>query len=140
MKLRLLSMCLALSLSCSLVLPGAARAHDGASELSALSMLPVAVSVAAPVGLLSAGAVFTVVAVEAASGATVWVLERASDGARASVTVSGQVAGGVSVVAGTGVVALACSAGWVLSAAGQAIAFIPNELGKALLYNERVTR
>jgi hypothetical protein len=126
MKLRLLSMCLAVSLSATLALPSPARAHDAASELSALSMLPLAVSVAAPVGLLSAGAVFTVVAVEAASGATVWVLERASDGARASVTVSGQVAGGVSVVAGTGVVALACSAGWVLSAAGQAIAFIPN--------------
>jgi len=28
----------------------------------------------------------------------------------------------------------------VLSAAGKAIAFIPNEIGKALLYNERVTR
>jgi hypothetical protein len=34
----------------------------------------------------------------------------------------------------------AIGAGWVLSAAGAAIAFIPNEVGKALLYNERVTR
>jgi hypothetical protein len=144
MKTRIRSWCLSLTVSLAVSLPlawpGYAQAHEAASELSALSMLPVAVSVAAPVGLLSAGAVFTVVAVEAASGATVWVLERASDGAQASVKVSGQVAGGVSVVAGTGVVALACSAGWVLSAAGQAIAFMPNELGKALLYNERVTR
>jgi hypothetical protein len=118
---------------------GPARAHDGASELSALSMLPVAISVAAPVGLLSAGAAFTVVAVESAAGATVWVLERASDGARASITLSAQVAGGVSVLAGTAVVATAISAGWVLSAAGKAVAFIPNEIGKALLYHERVT-
>ena len=118
---------------------GPARAHDGASELSALSMLPVAISVAAPVGLLSAGAAFTVVAVESAAGATVWVLERASDGARASITLSAQVAGGVSVLAGTAVVATANSAGWVLSAAGKAVAFIPNEIGKALLYHERVT-
>ena len=28
----------------------------------------------------------------------------------------------------------------VLTAAGVAIAYIPNEVGKALLYNERVTR
>lgn len=118
---------------------GPARAHDGASELSALSMLPVAISVAAPVGLISAGAAFTVVAVESAAGATVWVLERASDGARASITLSAQVAGGVSVLAGTAVVATAISAGWVLSAAGKAVAFIPNEIGKALLYHERVT-
>jgi hypothetical protein len=128
---------------CLALLGGAhqpAAAHDGASELSALSLLPVALSVAAPVGLLSAGAAFTVVAVEAASEGTVWVLERAADGAQASVTLSGAAVGGVSVIAGTAVLATACSAGWVLSAAGQAIAFIPNEIGKALLYNERVTR
>ena len=103
-------------------------------------MLPIAVSVAAPVALLSAGAVLTVVAVQATSAGTLWVLERASDGARISLTVSGQVAGELSVAAGTAVVVTAFSAGWVLSAAGQAIAYIPNEIGKALLYNERVTR
>lgn len=116
-----------------------ARAHDAASELSTLSMLPVAISVAAPVGLLSAGAVFTVVAVESTAGATVWVLERASDGARASLQLGAQVVGGASMLAGTAVVSTAISAGWVLSAAGKAVAFIPNEIGKALLYHERVT-
>ena len=131
---------LILAAALSLALSGAVQAHNGASEMSALSMLPVAISVAAPVGLLSAGAVFTVVAVEAASDGRVWVLERASDGARASVTLSAAAVGGVSVLAGTAVVATAFSAGWVLSAAGKAIAFIPNEVGKALLYNERVTR
>ena len=128
------------SLALALALPLQARANTAVSEASALSMLPVAVSVVAPVGLLSAGAAFTVVAVEAASAGTVWILERASDGARASVTLGGQVAGGVSVVAGTAVLATAFSAGWVLSAAGQAIAYIPNEIGKALLHNERVAR
>jgi hypothetical protein len=125
----------ALAIACA----GPVRAH-GASDASALSALPVAVSVAAPVAVLSAGAALTVVAVEATSAGTVWVLERASDGARASVTVSGAVVGGVSVVAGTAVLVTAFSAGWVLSAAGQAICFIPNEIGKALLYNERVSR
>lgn len=126
-------------LALAIAFAGPVRAH-GASDASALSALPVAVSVAAPVAVLSAGAALTVVAVEATSAGTVWVLERASDGARASVTVSGAVVGGVSVVAGTAVLVTAFSAGWVLSAAGQAICFIPNEIGKALLYNERVTR
>ncbi|KNZ31191.1 MAG: hypothetical protein AD742_18475 [Methylibium sp. NZG] len=120
---------------------GAAHAHNTQlSEASALSALPIAMSVAAPVMLLSAGAVLSVVAVEAASTGTVWVLERASDGARASVQLSAQAAGGLSVAAGTAVLVTAMSAGWVLSAAGRAIAFIPNEIGAALLYNERVTR
>lgn len=117
-----------------------ALAHGGASEASALSMLPIAVSVAAPVALLSGGAMLTVVAVQASAEGTVWILERASDGARASVTLSAQAAGGVSVIAGTVVLATAISTGWVLSAAGKAIAFIPNEVGRALLHNERVTR
>ncbi|RQP24239.1 hypothetical protein [Piscinibacter terrae] len=121
---------------------GSARASahpPNASDASALSMLPIAVSVTAPVTLLSAGAVLTVVAVEATSTDTVWVLERASDGTRMSLTLSGAAAGGLSVAAGASVTVTAFSAGWVLSQAGQAIAYIPNAVGKALLYNERIT-
>ena len=118
-----------------------ARAHPpNASDASALSMLPVAISVAAPALFLSAGAMLTVVAVEASAAGVVCVLERASDGARASITLSAQAVGGLSVAAGTVVMVSAFSAGWVLSAAGRAIAYIPNEIGAALLYNERVTR
>lgn len=130
---------LVLSVSLSLAVP-AARAQSTLSDASALSMLPVAVSVTAPVMILSAGAMLTVVAVETSATGAVWVLERASDGARASVRWAGQAAGTASVAVGTGVLVTAVSAGWVLSAAGQALAFIPNELGASLLYNERITR
>ena len=116
-----------------------ATAHAQSVEASMLSTLPVAVSVAAPL-LLSAGAVLTVVAVEASATGAVWVLERASDGARSTLRLSAQAAGGLSVVTGTAVLVTVMSTGWVLSAAGAAIAFIPNEIGAALLYNERVTR
>ena len=114
-----------------------AQAHNNvASELSDISLRPVAVVIAAPALVLSAGATLSVVAVEASAEGTVWVLERASDGARASIRLAGQSATAI----GTGVVVTAMSAGWLLSAAGQAVAFIPNEIGKSLLYNERVTR
>lgn len=121
--------------------PGAALAHPqpGLSEASALSALPVAVSVAAPVMVLSAGVVLTVVAVDASVTGTVWVLERASDGARIVVRFAGRVAEGASVAVGTAVVVTVLSTGYVLSAAGQAIAFIPNAIGASLLYNERIT-
>ena len=117
-----------------------ANAQSAVSEVSALSALPIAVSVAAPLMVLSAGATLTVVAVEASAVGAVWVLERASDGARATLKLSAQAAGGLSVAAGTVVVVTAMSTGWVLSTASEAIAFIPNEIGAALLYNERVTR
>mgnify|MGYP007005567095 CR=1 FL=1 len=89
--------------------------------------------------VLSAGVSLTVVAVQASALGTVWILERASDGAQASITLSGAAAAGLSVAAGTVVLCTALSTGWVLSAAGQAIAFIPNTIGAALLYNERVS-
>jgi hypothetical protein len=135
---RLLSSCLAVAVLLASL--GRAEAHPPhASDASALSMLPVAVSVAAPVVILSAGATLTVVAIETTSAGTVWLLERASDGAQASITLGAQAASGLSVAAGTVVVVSAFSAGWVLSQAGKAIAYIPNEIGAALLHNERLT-
>jgi hypothetical protein len=95
--------------------------YPNASDASALSLLPVAVSVAAPVAILSAGAVLTVVAVPGLAAGTVWVLERASDGARASVNLASSAVVGL----GAAVMVTAVSAGWVLSAAGEAIAVHP---------------
>jgi hypothetical protein len=118
----------------------AAQAHGDLSDASALSLLPVAVSVAAPSAVLVGGAVLTVVAVQASATGTVLLLERASDGARATLHFSGHVAQGAVLSIGGAVLVTAVASGWVLSAAGQAIAFIPNEIGRALLYNERITR
>jgi hypothetical protein len=128
----------AAALSTALMSP--ARAHSDVSEASALSMLPIAVSVAAPSMILGAGAVLTVVSVQASAVGTVWVLERASDGARATLHFSGHVAQGAALSIGGAVMVTALTSGVVLSAAGNAIAFIPNEIGRALLHNERITR
>jgi hypothetical protein len=117
-----------------------ASAHSELSEASAMSALPVAVSVAAPVMLLAGGAALTVVSVQASATGTLWVLERAFDGARATLQFSGHVAGASLAAAGTAVLVTALSSGWLISAAGQAIAFVPNAIGASLLYNERVTR
>lgn len=126
-------------LACAATL-GGAHAHRGnTSELSTLSALPIALSVAMPAMLLSSGAALAVVAVEASAEGTVVILESASDGARASVRLGRDAAGHLSLAAGTVVTCTAVSAGWVLSTAGKAIAFIPNELGMALLHNQRVT-
>ncbi len=142
----------ALGLCCALAgaLPPAAQAHGrahgraerggSASELSAASLVPVALSVALPLAVLSVAGIYTVKAVELSAQGSVWVLERASDGARISVTVASEAAAGALLAAGATVTALACSAGWVLHTAGKAIAIVPNAVGQTLMYNERVTR
>ena len=128
------------TLALGMALTTSARAHSEVSELSALSLLPVAVSVAAPSMLIVGGAMLTVVSVQASAAGTVWLLERASDGARATLHFCGHVAQGAALSVGGAVTVTALASGHVLSAAGQAIAFIPNELGRALIYNERITR
>ena len=128
-----------------------AQAQSEVSVLSAISAMPLAsvvgaastvagAVVAVPVALSVGGAVLVVRAVHTSVKGTVYVLERASDAAPVSVEVSGQVINGVAVSVGTAVQVGVISAGTVLSVAGQAIAFIPNEIGKALLHNERLTK
>jgi hypothetical protein len=137
-------------LSLGTLMAGTARAHSDASELSAMSALPLAsvvavggpvagASLAAPIFLSTAGAVFGISAVEIGAASTVYVLERASDGARISVEIAGRGAASASVVAGTTVTVSVIGAGIILSVAGEAIAFVPNALGRALLHNERLT-
>lgn len=124
-----------------------AQAQSEASTLSAVSAMPLAsvvgasagAVVAVPVAFSTAGAVLVVKSVELSAHGTVYVLERVSDGARASVEVLGKAAAGVSTAAGTAVSVGIIAAGVVLSVAGTVIAFVPNEIGRALLHNHRVT-
>ena len=149
------SLLLAGALALALTVASPARAQSEASLL--LSALPVAVVVgtgsaaagsvavagaavsAVPVAFSVVGASLVVKAVEVTASGTIYLLERASDGAQASVRVAGNVASGVVMGVGTVVAVSAIGTGLLLSTAGEILAFIPNELGRALLHNERVT-
>jgi hypothetical protein len=112
---------------------------DASAAASALSIaLPIGVSVAGPAMLLSAGVSLTVVAVQASAVGTVWILERASDGARVSVEWAASGVKAASMAVGTALAVTVLSTGWVLSAAGEAIAFIPNQVGASLIHNEKI--
>jgi len=63
------------------------------------------------------------------------VLEGAADASRATVRLSGRAAAGVSLAAGTALEVVTASTGYVLVMSGKAIAFLPNEAGKALLHH-----
>lgn len=106
-------------------------ATSAAGGTVALSAVPAVLSVG--------GAVLVVKSVEVSARGSVWVLERASDGVAVSLEVAASAAQATSVGVGTAVSVAVIGTGVLLSAAGQAIAFIPNELGRALLYNERLT-
>ena len=138
----------AFGVACALLGGGAAQARSEASLV--LSTLPVASVVAAatsgasetvvaiPLFLSAAGAYVVVVAVEPSADGVSYVLKNMADGASAVVKVSGQAAGALSVGVGTVVQTSAIGAGVILSTAGKVLAFIPNEIGKALMHNERL--
>lgn len=65
------------------------------------------------------------------------VLENAVDASRATLRLSGKAAAGVSIAVGTTLEVVMASTGYVLVMAGKALAFIPNEAGKALLHHSR---
>ena len=137
----------ALTLATAAIAP--VHAHGEASVLSSLSALPVASIVggsavagslvAVPLALSVTGAVLTVTAVEASANGVVLVLERASDGAQASVELLGRGLAGLAIGVGSVVGCSVIGTGVVLSVASEAIAFIPNTLGRALLHDERLS-
>jgi hypothetical protein len=136
MKAALSSLCLILCLAC-----GTASAEQSASALSNASGLIAEGASTVVYGSLSAVAASGTVVVESvqvAGDASIVVLAGASDATRATLRLSGNVLQGASVVAGASVVVMAVSTGYVLVSAGKVIAFIPNEIGSALLHHSRV--
>jgi hypothetical protein len=147
--------CLALvaALAASAMAPVHAYRGESPFGPSGLSILPLAsvasvavvgagasaAAVALPVALTVSGATLIVKSVEVSARGTLCVLERASDGAVATLEFSGRSAQLASLAVGRTVEVSAVGAGVVLSAMGGVIAFLPNELGRALLHNERLT-
>ncbi len=125
-----------------LCLAGGAGAadHPGSTAMSNGSELAAEGSALVVYGSLSAVAASgtaVVGSVEAAGDASVVVLAGASGAAQAAVRLSGRAARAASLVVGTSVEVVATSTGHLLVAAGNVVAFIPNEIGKALLYHAR---
>jgi hypothetical protein len=134
-------------------------AHNGGglSAISTLSALQVAsvlvvggavgtsaagasvAAVALPVALAASGAVLVVKTIKVSARSTICVLERMSDGASATIEIAGRTAERMMLRTGQAVQVSVVGAGAVLSVAGAAIAFVPSELGRALLHNERLT-
>jgi hypothetical protein len=115
---------------------GGERAQSEAEALGDLCALPLA-SVS-PRGALSSGAVFVVKRVDESAYATAYSLERVSDGARVSIEIATRGVRHVTLLTGTTIKATLLNTGMVLTAGSEAIGFVPNALGRALLHSERV--
>lgn len=146
--LSLRSLVTALALTASALAPLTVHAgptmEGTISAISSIPMASMAMSAGASAGVpqltLSGGAALILISAEVSDGIVTWVLESAADGSRFVLKTLERGAKMASVVVGTSLVVTATSAGWVLSAAGQALCFVPNQIGASLTYNERITR
>jgi len=128
------------ALALGVVISGNARAESSGSQVSQESLVPVAISVALPVALVAGVGSIVVTGVQASADGTVWLVENAADGVKGSIRFAGDAVGASAIAAGTVVVVTVVATGMLLSAAGHVIAFIPNEVGRSLSYNQRVSR
>ncbi|WP_028101929.1 hypothetical protein [Pseudoduganella violaceinigra] len=131
MKRTLIATLLAFACATGQAADGSQALSKGVSDLSA-------VVVVGSVLTVSAASWLVVESVEAVGDGVVVVVKAVGDGSKATIQLSGKALEGVSVVAGTSIKVVAMSAGHALVASGKVIAFLPNELGKALLHHSSV--
>ena len=129
-----------LAMAAMLAFAQAAYASGDSRELSEASLVPIAISVALPVILVSDAGAIVILGVQASAEGTVWLVENAADGVKGSITFAGNAIAVSGIAVGTVIVVTVVATGRLLSAAGHVIAFIPNELGRTLSYNQRVSR
>jgi hypothetical protein len=111
----------------------AGRGSQGSETLSAGSGMVVWGSAS----ILAGSGMLVVAGLEAAGESVHLVLKGASEAGEVSIRVSGELAAAASLAVGSVVVVTAEATGYALSAAGKLIAFVPNEVGRSLLYHGR---
>ena len=118
---------------------GAAHAAPGGgpSAPSQASANLSAVVVGGSILTVAAAGSVVVASVRTVGDALEIVLEGAADASRATVRLSSTAVGGLSLATGTVLEVVTASTGYVLVMSGKAIAFLPNEAGKALLHHTR---
>ncbi|WP_193615656.1 hypothetical protein [Massilia sp. YMA4] len=109
-----------------------ASAADASAPSEAVSEVTGSV-VAGSLLTVAVGGSLVVASVQAVGEGLELLLKNVVDGSTATVRLSGKAAKGLSVAAGTAVQVVATGTGHVLMASGKALAFIPNEAGKALI-------
>lgn len=119
-----------------------ANAREQAStDMSAASGLIAGGSALVVAGSLSAVAAsggVVIASVQVVGESVIIVLAGASEAARATIKLSAHAVAGVSLVAGAAVSVVMIASGTVLIVAGEAIAFIPTEVARSLIYHARI--
>lgn len=114
---------------------GSTRGSQNLSNASAASIAASGFVVAGSSELIQTSANLTVSAIEAAGESVVIVMRGASEAVTVSVRTSAVVAREASVAVGSAVRVVAESVGHALYVGAKLVAFVPNEIGRALIHH-----
>lgn len=130
----------ATGLSLSFVIPvSQAEAGGTLSEASEMSAVGSASVVAGSMMAIAGTGELVVESIQWLAEGGRCVLKGSAKVGRVVLLLPVKAAGGVSLAVGQTVQVTASGAGWLLTKAGEVIAFIPNEVGRALLFSEPVS-
>lgn len=110
--------------------------------LSRQSQASVAASVQVPAAAaiaLSEGAAFVVVGVAASAHGIAVTVSALAEGSAFVVELSAEAVARLGIAAGSAITASVVAGGWLLSAAGESIAFVANETLKPLIHSRRIS-
>ena len=126
------SLCLVL-----VALPVNADSTTRDSQSSANSSAASATIIGGSAEVFAGSGQLSVGSVEIVGDSIVILLRGASESGEVSIKVSREIVSDVSIAVGTSIQIIAESTGYLLSAAGKMIAFVPNELGHSLFHHSR---
>ncbi|MBS0408222.1 MAG: hypothetical protein JSS17_18025 [Proteobacteria bacterium] len=109
---------------------------ETASQASALSMEPSLASASATLELLPAGSRLVVTALRPVGGMVEISAETAAHVTVTGLRVSAAAARKTGLSIGTTLAVTAIASGWLVSAAGEAIAFVPDRLARSLIHHQ----
>lgn len=128
---------LAHCVACLTLLTSNAQAEKTLSAAGESSMV-VSLVVISPLLLADLSGALVVKSVDASGKGIKVVLQGVANGAQASFEFSGKMSQDFSLATGQSVKLVALSSGHLLVASGKVLAFLPNEIGKSLLYHDTV--
>ena len=127
----------ALCLGLLATVPAAAQS-TGASQASAISVAPSVELASIALEALPAGSELVVKSVEVVGESVLVTVASAAEGASFVLELTAKAASGVVLVAGTVVSVAVVSGGYLLSVAGEVLAFIPDAATRALMHHEAI--
>lgn len=122
-------------------LPGHTAAQAGA--VSQQSQVSVAASVQVPAAAaiaLSEGGAFVVTGIAASAQGVAVTVSALAEGSAFVVQLSAEAVARLGLAAGSAISVTVVAGGWLLSAAGEAIAFVASDMLKPLIHSRRISR